>query len=74
MLNANEAVRDLEREATEWATAQLREFMHVYTVQEDDGRYVARLSAPGYLDCTDWTSPHEREIDAVIELFELYGD
>lgn len=35
--------------------------------------WLARLSAPGYMDCTDW-SHHETEADAVEYLVETYGD
>jgi hypothetical protein len=36
--------------------------------------WYGRLSAPGYLDCTDWTGPHSTEDEAAEALFELYGD
>lgn len=35
--------------------------------------WLARLTAPGYLDCTDW-SAHPTEQDAVAYLDEMYGD
>lgn len=35
--------------------------------------YGARLSAPGYLDCTSW-SVHDTEQDAENELREMYPD
>lgn len=35
--------------------------------------YLARLSAPGYLDCTDW-SAHATEDEAREYLREMYGD
>ena len=34
----------------------------------------ARLSAPGYLDCTDWIGPYATEDEALEALYELYGD
>lgn len=34
----------------------------------------ARLSAPGYLDCTDWTGVFETEEEAVAALDEMYPD
>lgn len=34
----------------------------------------ARLSAPGYMDCTDWTTTHETEDGAINELWEMYSD
>lgn len=33
----------------------------------------ARLSAPGYLDCTEWTV-HDTEIEAKTYLEEMYDD
>jgi hypothetical protein len=33
-----------------------------------------RLSAPGYLDCTDWYGPFATEIEAMKECIEVYGD
>lgn len=36
--------------------------------------YFTRLSADGYLDCTDWIGPFETEIEAIRELFANYGD
>lgn len=35
--------------------------------------FIARLSMPGYLDCTDWTI-HQSEKQAIEYLEELYGD
>jgi hypothetical protein len=35
--------------------------------------WLARLSAPGYLDCTEWTA-HATEQEARDYLNEMYGD
>jgi hypothetical protein len=35
--------------------------------------WLARMSAPGYLDCTDWTA-HNTEAEALAYLAEMYGD
>ncbi len=35
--------------------------------------FVARMSAPGYLDCTSW-SAHKSEAEAVAFLERMYGD
>jgi hypothetical protein len=37
------------------------------------GGYLARMSAPGYLDCTPW-SLYETEHEAETELDRLYGE
>jgi len=34
--------------------------------------WYARLSAPGYLDCTEWSGPFERGDDALAYVCELY--
>lgn len=36
--------------------------------------WFARMSAPGYLDCTEWCGPFETEEDAINHLSEMYGD
>ncbi len=36
--------------------------------------YGSRLSAPGYLDCTDWNAPFDTELDAMAALYDLYAD
>jgi hypothetical protein len=39
---------------------------------EENPGFYARLSAPGYMDCTDWSGPFETEEEAVAELIKLY--
>lgn len=36
--------------------------------------YYARLSAAGYMDCTDWSGPFETEADAEEYLVETFDD
>ena len=36
--------------------------------------YFCRLSAPGYLDCTEWSGEFETEKEASDYLDELFGD
>lgn len=36
-------------------------------------RWWARLTAPGYLDCTDWHGPYDTHAAACEGLSELYG-
>ena len=33
-----------------------------------------RLSAPGYMDCTEWSGPFETEEEAVADMLHLYAD
>lgn len=42
------------------------------TIEPKTG-WLARLSAPGYMDCTDWTA-HATEAEARAYLEEQYGD
>ena len=37
-----------------------------------DDKWFGRLSAPGYLDCTDWSGPFDTEKEAMDYLIELY--
>ena len=41
---------------------------------EDLAGYYFRLSAPGYLDCTDWSGPYQTEEEAVAELLSQYAE
>lgn len=36
--------------------------------------WCGRMSAPGYLDCTEWSGPYESEETTLEELKELYGN
>lgn len=46
------------------------------TVKSLGGRWCARYSAPGYLDCTDWVigSREQGPIAVARECFTTYGD
>lgn len=33
-----------------------------------------RMSAPGYMDCTEWSGPLETEEEAVAEMLQMYAD
>ena len=35
-------------------------------------KWFGRLSAPGYLDCTEWSGPFDTEKEAMDNLIELY--
>jgi hypothetical protein len=39
---------------------------------EYEAGWYSRLSAPGYLDCTDWQGPYDTEEEALQEVMELY--
>jgi hypothetical protein len=36
--------------------------------------WAARLSMPGYLDCTDWHGPYDTEREALRDLKTLYAE
>lgn len=36
--------------------------------------WFSRLSAPGYMDCTDWSGPYPTRDAAKAALIEMYGD
>jgi hypothetical protein len=36
--------------------------------------WFCRLSAPGYMDCTEWSGPYNTEQEADDALTEMYGD
>ena len=40
----------------------------------EDGAIYARLSAPGFLDCTEWSGPFDTLDAAADELVRLYAD
>lgn len=40
---------------------------------EDEGIY-CRLSADGFMDCTDWSGPYATIDEAANALVEMYGD
>lgn len=51
---------------------QYYEGVKLYSVAVREG-YGARLSAPGYLDCTDW-SVYDSPEEALADLRDMYGD
>ena len=81
---------DIDMEAFEWLHRQTKEFMEPNITWFDEGEleapedslpveplgagWYSRLSAPGYMDCTEWSGPFETELEAVLDLHELYGD
>ncbi len=47
---------------------------HAKGLYEHIQGWFCRLSAPGYMDCTEWTGPFESEEECVNYLTETYGD
>lgn len=36
--------------------------------------WYSRLSAPGYMDCTEWQGPYDTEEEALEGLYEVFGE
>jgi hypothetical protein len=58
---------------TDVSVAELARYHAADAIEELGEGYCARLSAPGYLDCTDWSGPFATEKQALQELAELHG-
>lgn len=59
-------------DATAESVADFVEGDKVYSIERITGKWFARLSAPGYLDRTDWTV-HDSEDEAIAYLVESYA-
>lgn len=59
----------------EWVEAEyLGDFISDgFTVEEKATGWFARLSAPGYMDRTEWAGPFKSAEEAEAELDEMYG-
>jgi hypothetical protein len=64
-----------------WLDAdEAREFCPDEDAEEESETYLpaagwyGRLSAPGYMDCTDWAGPFESEAEAWEGLFSCWGE
>ena len=50
------------------------EFKVCEILEDAEAGWYSRLSAPGYLDCTDWSGPFESEqeaLDYIMETFDI---
>ena len=56
-----------------WELADYYEGAEIYRAHVVKG-WAARLSAPGYLDCTDWMGPYTSEAEALAELEAAEGE
>lgn len=55
----------------EWTATEAQEYTDD---PEAEAGYYCRLSASGYLDCTDWSGPFETQREAEEHLVEMYDD
>lgn len=90
MSTIGEQIAAISPDALEWLNEQLGEFMQpsasYFDAKEwqdtidadrydpDSAGWYSRLSAPGYLDCTEWQGPYESEAHALVALYETYGE
>ncbi len=61
-----------EREAL--ASCEQVDEQEIESADDTGYMYYARLSAPGYLDCTDWVGPYLFESQAIEALYEMFGE
>ena len=77
----------LSQDCKQWLEAQAAEFLQPEVdylsagsiadeecLENTEPGWYARLSAPGYLDCTDWVGPYDTEEEALEALFDVYGE
>ena len=43
-------------------------------IEEEREAWICRLSASGYMDCTDWMGPFDTEVEAVEALVDACGE
>ena len=78
---------ELSDDAREWLEAQCNEFMEPYAEKlsakeakefTDDptakAGWYSRLSAPGYMDCTEWQGPYSCENEAFEALYDTFAE
>ena len=66
---------DLAGPLAEGDTEALEEYLEgnrIESVTLNEGAWYARLSAPGYLDCTEWDGPHDTQVQAVKSVCDLH--
>ena len=70
-----EVEESLEMLNAGFMTPDIQDFMEDDPETEGNGAgYYHRLSAAGYLDCTEWSGPFPSEEDAVADLLLTYAD
>ena len=73
------SIREVEESIAQlnagFMTPQIQDFMEDDPETEGNGAgYYHRLSASGYMDCTDWSGPFQSEECAVADLLQTYAD
>ena len=79
----------MDKEVQDWLDEQANEFMvpdiqylmagefdspDSEEVEPTESGWYSRLSAPGYMDCTDWSGPYDSEEEAAVGLYEMFAE
>ena len=72
-------VQDVESAIAELNDGFMQPDVQEFAWPDDDAEIAEagiyyRLSAPGYLDCTDWSGPFETVEEAVADMLSMYAD
>lgn len=67
-----EAAKDSFMKPQSYMGADIQEAIMEAGLDLEDDKVYARLSAPGYLDCTDWSGPFDTTEEAAQALLDLY--
>ena len=57
----------------EFSTSEAAEYAPREDGEPSEAGWYARLSAPGYMDCTEWSGPFASEEEALADLVETFG-
>ena len=79
MANVIQAMREVFKDSFMQPEAYRLDVSTEYTLAEsgldlEQGAIYARLSAPGFLDCTDWSGPFQSVEEAAQYLIDTYGE
>lgn len=68
----NDEYGDMYFIASECYTEEDKNNIEYEFIEEHIGKFFARLSAPGYLDCTEWSGPFDTIQEAYRHIEELF--
>jgi hypothetical protein len=71
MLDTNEGTIFVPLECFEYSDYNNHYKIHDLKIET---AWFARLSMPGYLDCTEWMGPFFSEKEAIKEIMDFYGE
>ena len=70
----NEFMRPFASKFTDAEANELFPEDEIDVERADLAGWYARLSAPGYMDATDWIGPFDSEDESLQALYETYGE